>query len=130
VAKESFPISRDFIVSSLLPAYGLTDAALDRDTYQLDVLINEFVRVTPGLCPVCVFKRRFRFTVSSCPTEIDELLVNGAAIRSIAVESEDREAVLGVVEEVGLEEYENVSYPLALRRIVGLAPLADEGHYG
>ena len=71
--------------------------------------MSDIVQPNPQLLRVCVFKRRFRFTISSCATEIDELLVNGAAVGSIAVESENADAVLSVVESVGLDVYEDVS---------------------
>ena len=70
-----------------------------------------------------MFKCRFGFTINGCITEIAELLVNGAAIRTLAVESEDREAVLRTKEMLGLGEHENVNYPLAIKRIIGMEPL-------
>jgi len=70
-----------------------------------------------------VFKRRFAFTVNGCITEMAHLLVNGAAIQTVAVELEDVDAVLEAMEMMGLTAYENVNYLLAIKRITGLAPL-------
>ena len=69
-------------------------------------------------------RRRFGFTVSGCITEIADLLVNGAAIRTVAVESEDPEAVLHAKEILGLGAYENVNYLLAIKRIIGMEPVS------
>ncbi len=57
--------------------------------------------------------------------EIADLLINGAAIKTIAVESVDVEAVLKVKATLGLEEYENVNYILAIKRIIGMEPLPE-----
>jgi hypothetical protein len=72
-----------------------------------------------------VFKQRFHFTIENCLVEINELLINGAAIRSVAVEATDAAAVLRVRDMVGLQPYENVNYLQAIKRILGLAPLPD-----
>jgi hypothetical protein len=52
-----------------------------------------------------------------------DLLVNGAAIKTVAVESEDIAMVLQTQEMLGLREYENVNYLLAIKRIIGMEPL-------
>ena len=70
-----------------------------------------------------VFKRRFGFTINGCITEIAQLLINGAAIQTVAVELENIDAILKAEEILGLTEYENVNYLLAIKRIIGLEPL-------
>ena len=57
--------------------------------------------------------------------EINDLPVNGAAIKSVAVEAANAAAVLRVRDMVGLRPYENVNYLLAIKRILGLAPLPN-----
>ena len=42
-----------------------------------------------------LFKRRSRFTIQDCAVKVDHILVNGAAIQSIAVESGHAEAQVG-----------------------------------
>jgi hypothetical protein len=42
------------------------------------------------------------------------------------VEQEDVSAVLKALEQLGLNEYENVNYLRAIKRIIGLAPLPKE----
>ena len=73
-----------------------------------------------------VHKRRFRFTLAGCSAEFDQLLVNGATIESIAIESVDPQAVLEVQATLRLDDFENQSYPLALSRILGIMPLPRE----
>jgi hypothetical protein len=61
---------------------------------------------------------------------LDQLLVSGAAIESIAFESEDPQAVLKVLSELRLKDCENQSYPLVLSRILGITPLPREEDHG
>jgi hypothetical protein len=79
----------------------------------------------PALSIARVFKRRFGYTIDGCISEIAELTINGAAIKTIAVESLDVQTVLQAREMLGLQEYANVSYLLAIKRIIGMAPLPE-----
>jgi len=83
----------------------------------------------PPLYRANVFKRRSRFTLQGCPVEIDRVRVNGAAIESIAIESQQAGQVLAVRSALGLEEFENIAYPLAIARILGIRPLPDAEDY-
>jgi hypothetical protein len=72
-----------------------------------------------------VLKRRFGYTINGCIGEIAELTINGAAIKTIALESLNVQAVLQAKEILELQEYENVNYLLAIKRILGMAPLPE-----
>ena len=79
----------------------------------------------PELALARVFKRRFGYTINGCISEIAELLINGAAIKTMALESADIKTVLKVRQKLGLHEYENVNYLLAIKRILGMEPPGD-----
>jgi len=121
--KGEFPMAAEVIQTDVFPAFGVDMPALKRDTYSLDQYLAEIIKPHPQLLAVRVFKRRFAFTVNGCITELAHLLVNGAAIQTVAVELEDVDAVLEAMEMLGLTAYENVNYLLAIKRITGLAPL-------
>ena len=57
-------------------------------------------------------------------TEIAQLLINGAAIQSVAVELENIDAIQKAKELLGLTEYENINYLLAIKRVIGMEPLS------
>jgi hypothetical protein len=61
--------------------------------------------------------------VNECITEYAELLINGASIKTVSVESTDVEAILETKKLLRLEEYENVNYLRAIKRIIGLEAL-------
>lgn len=67
--------------------------------------------------------------LAPCDLMFDQLLVNGAAIQSIAIESGDLQAVLEAQSALRLEDCENLSYPLAIARILGIIPLPREEDY-
>lgn len=121
--KAEFPLAADVIRQEVFPAFAVSVPELVRPAYTLDQLVEEIVRPHPQLTAAQVFKRRSGFMVSGCIAEIAELLINGAAIKTAAVESEDVEAVVKAKEMLGLQEYENVNYLLAIKRVIGMEPL-------
>jgi hypothetical protein len=132
VVKQSFPISSELVSETLIPTLGTADVDLRSVRKQLTAreLINEFFRPQVGICVASVFKRRFRFMVADCAAEFDEVLINGAAIQSAAIESEDELAVGNARTTLGMNGLENVSYPLAIQRVLGLQRLPQNAWYG
>jgi hypothetical protein len=121
--KGAFPMASATLRDEVFPAFGVAPPPLERPEYTLAEFVEGLVRPHPALTAVHVFKRRFGFTVEGCITEHAELWVNGAAIQTVAVESEDGAAVSRARVLLGLDGYENVNYVLAIRRIIGQAPL-------
>ncbi|MDX1593630.1 MAG: hypothetical protein R3298_05230 [Gammaproteobacteria bacterium] len=129
VARQAFPLPARFVSEELLPELGCDADPGDNATWTLDAFCAALRWPRGTLFVANVFKRRFRFELEGCPAEIDQLLVNGAAIRSAAVESEDAVRLGSLVESLGLGGFENVGYPLAWRRVLGLEtwPGEEEG---
>ncbi len=123
--KGEFPMSAEIIQTDVFPAFGVDRPEFNRDTYTLAQYLDEIIKPHPQLAAVDVFKRRFAFTVNGCIAEIAHLLVNGAAIQTVAVELADVDAVLAATKMLGLAAYENVNYLLAIKRIISLAPLPE-----
>ncbi|OYT11449.1 MAG: hypothetical protein B6I19_11405 [Bacteroidetes bacterium 4572_114] len=92
----------------------------------LKQFINEVVTVDPDLAIAYVWKTRHAYTVANCITEIAEIKVNGAAIKTICIESENPKNVIEAKKLLTIDgKVENVSYPLALKRIMGLTALPE-----
>ncbi|MCK4537536.1 MAG: hypothetical protein KAV42_01935 [Candidatus Krumholzibacteria bacterium] len=70
-------------------------------------------------------KRRFAFTINDCIAEIAEILINGAYIQSVNVESVDIDAILKAKDMISLNDYENVNYLLAIKRVIGMEPMPE-----
>jgi len=121
-----FPLKAEVIKAVVFPALGVESPVFERKKYTLDQFINEVVSVDPDLTVAYVLKTRHAYTVGECITEIAEIKVNGASIKTICIEAEDAEKVLKAKEMIGIgSEVENVSYPLAMKRVMGLADLPD-----
>ncbi len=121
--KAEFPITAADLREYIFPAWNVDMPKLTRDAYTQAQYLDEIIRPHPALLTARVYKLRFSFTIHECITEIAHLEINGAAIRTVAVESEDIDAVLAAQETLGLDAYHNVNYLVAIKRIMGLAPL-------
>ena len=126
----AFPVALDTIEGMLNPGHTLSHGRDPAALLSLDDLLRFTTQTAGQLVRAHVFKRRFRYALPACRAEFDQLLVNGAAIESIAIESVDPQAVLASRSAIRLEDLENQSYPLALSRILGIRPLPHTEEYG
>lgn len=123
----SFPLVADVIKSVVFPALGIVCPVFERKKYSLKQFIEEVILIDPDITVVYVWKKRHAYTVEGCITEIAEIKVNGATIKTICVESEDPEKIIAAKQLIGFDKkVENVNYPLALKRIMGLTTLPDD----
>jgi exopolyphosphatase/guanosine-5'-triphosphate,3'-diphosphate pyrophosphatase len=121
VMKQGFPLpaaAADKVYASL----GLAAPRLARDAYTLDQFIGEVVTPDGALRPVKVHKRRVRYTVGGCTSELSDVTAEGKSVRTIAIESEDAAAVIAAVASVGLSGYLNTNYAQGLRSLLDDAP--------
>lgn len=121
-----FPLKAEVIKSVVFPALGTHSPVFDRDEYTLEQFIDELISVDPDIMVAYVCKKRYAFTVAKCITEIAQIKVNGATIKTICIEAEDPKKVLKAKKKLEIdEEAENVNYPLALKRIMGLVEFPE-----
>ena len=69
---------------------------------------------------VKVHKRRTRYKIDGCMSEMTEVVADGKKIRTVAIESEDPARVIATVRQLGLDRFENISYPRGLKQLVGM----------
>ena len=123
--KGEFPMQAAMLTSDVFPAFGVEMPALERDEYTLDQYLDEVILPHPQLSAVSVFKRRFAFTINECIAEHAEIEINGAGLQTVSVESVDVPAILEAKNMLGLDEYENVNYLRAIKRVIGMERLPD-----
>ena len=123
--KAEFPLKMAVIRDEVFPALKVAVPEFKRSEYSFNQYLEDIIQSHPDLSIAQVYKRRFGYTINSCISEIAELLINGAAIKTIAVESLDIRAILQTKEILGLQAYQNVNYLLATKRILGMAPLPE-----
>jgi exopolyphosphatase/guanosine-5'-triphosphate,3'-diphosphate pyrophosphatase len=120
VMKAGFPLPAAE-VPRVFDALGVSSPPLTRDAYSLDQFLAELVEPSGAVRTVRVRKRRQRYTLAGCMAELADLEVDGRVARTVAVESEDRSAVMAAVRRLGLDGQANTSYPR------GLWALLDDG---
>ena len=121
-----FPMKAEVIKTTVFPALGVESPVFERKEYTLKEFINEVVSVDPDLSVAYVWKTRHAYTIADCITEIAEIKVNGTSVKTICIESEDPNKVIEAKKILGIDEsVENVNYPLALKRFMGLTQLPD-----
>jgi exopolyphosphatase/guanosine-5'-triphosphate,3'-diphosphate pyrophosphatase len=113
VMKEGFPASAA-TVRDVFSAMHVTPPALTRDSYTFEQFMAELVDPTGTVRAAKVHKRRVRYVVGGCTSELSDVTVDGIATRTIAVESEDAAAVAAAVGSLGLSGYVNTNYSRGL----------------
>ncbi len=122
-----FPLNADVIKTVVFPALGIESPVFGRKKYSLSQFISEVVSVDPDLAVAYVWKTRHAYTIGECITEIAEIKVNGAYIKTICIEHAKPDKVLKAKKLIGIDEkVENVNYPKALKRIMGLVELPED----
>ena len=121
IMKQPFPLPAAD-AAKVFASLGLAAPQLARDAYTLDQFIGEAVAPSGVLHPVRVHKRRVRYTVGGCISELSDVRAEGRATRTIAIEAEDAAAVVSAVASVGLDGYFNTNYALGLGALLDDAP--------
>ena len=121
VLKASFPMS-PADVGTVLKALDLPAPQQARESWTLQEFLADFGGDGKVLRPVNVHKRRVRYRVNGCTSEVTDVTADGRASKTIAIESEDGPAVLQAVRQVGLNGYVNTSYPRGLQAMVEERP--------
>jgi exopolyphosphatase/guanosine-5'-triphosphate,3'-diphosphate pyrophosphatase len=119
VMKAAFPLPASE-AAKVFEALRLPLPSMSRASYTFDAFVEEFAKPGAAIRTVQVHKHRTRYTVGGCMSELSDVVANGKPTRTIAVESEDAQAVIRAVRELGLGGYANTSYPR------GLAALIDD----
>lgn len=122
----SFPIRREELFKEIAPALGISLALFEEPVYSETGFIT-FIDSLIEVQAVRVHKKRCGFFVYDTICETGEVLVNGAKVLTISSESTDVLAITKVLEATGLQKIENISYPEAIRRVIGMVhkPLAN-----
>lgn len=114
--KAAFPLAE----SDLEKVFAALEVPLpqpDHPSYTLDQFLDELA-IPAGIRPVAVTKLRLRYIIGGCTSEVTEVTADDQPIRTIAIESEDADAVVEAVRSMGLDGYENTSYHHGLLAVV------------
>ena len=118
--KLDFPLSELTLAEVLAPSLGISSSLPAAAATSAEALVATLHTAVEGVVAVDLFKRRFGYLVEDCIAELAEVSFNGAAIRTVCVESTDARQVAQVAARLGLDVFANLSYLAAAKRIVGL----------
>jgi exopolyphosphatase/guanosine-5'-triphosphate,3'-diphosphate pyrophosphatase len=120
VLKAGLPLERATVARVL--ASLKSDAKPRRDSYTLDEFVAEFAGFAAGVRAVPVRKRRVRYTIGGCVSEVSDVRVEDRKTRTVAIESTDAAAVVAAARSVGFEGYRNISFPRGIEALLDDAP--------
>ena len=119
VMKGSFPLPAAQ-VKNVFDALGVALPSLARADYTLGQFVDELAKPGGRLRVVNVHKKRTRYKIDDCMSEMTEVVVaDGRKTRTVAIESEDPARVIATVRKLGLNRFKNISYPRGLKQLVG-----------
>lgn len=122
VVKAELPVSRGEL-ASVFAALGAPTRHFEAETYTLEGTIAELTKAGVEVVPVDVHKRRARYKAHDCMVELTELVVDGLPGKTMAIESEDAEAVVSAIGSFGITGYVNTNYTRGLEQVLARRPM-------
>ena len=125
--KAEFPISTETLRKEVFPAFQVDMPDLKKESYTLDEFL-QMVEEHPELQAVRVKKHRYGYMINDTICEVAEVLINGALLTTLNSESTEIDDIKKTMKDVGMDNYENINYLQAIKRVIGMInkPLADE----
>ena len=125
--KAEFPIPAKILKEEVYPAFQVEIPKFEKETYTLDEFI-QMVKSHADLQAVRVKKHRYGYMVNDTICEVGEVLINGALLMTINSESTEIKDIKKTMADVGMDQYENINYLQAIKRVIGMIdkPLAEE----
>lgn len=117
VMKASFPVPAATL-REVFTAMDVAPPAFSRNEYSLEQFLDELVAPHQDVTIARVHKRRVRYNVGGCMSELSEVSLDGKSTRTIAVELEDSDKVVAAVNSLGLKGYFNTNYTRGLYNLV------------
>ncbi len=111
------PVETGAFMSRVAPYLGVSIERPRRGSLCDDDILA-LCEIVPALAAVFVRKVRTQITMEMGMMEFVELAIDGSRLHSIAVESERLESAASLLDEAGIGDLDNESYPAYLQRIV------------
>ncbi len=121
VMKAAFPLSAAD-VTRVFEALQLARPVFSRPTWSVEDFTRDFAGASGPLRAVSVHKRRVRYALAGCMLELSDVVAGGKPIRTVAVESEDPNAVVALVSAMGLGGWTNTNYRRGLAALIDAEP--------
>ena len=119
VFKANFPLSVSDFERGLAPVLGLANRNDQPSKLTFDQFL-ELIENSSGLETIAVEKERKAYSLNNTICEVAEIRINQATFITMCVESTELEDIYKTINQVGLNDYENINYPGAIKRITGM----------
>jgi exopolyphosphatase/guanosine-5'-triphosphate,3'-diphosphate pyrophosphatase len=119
VMKGAFPLPAADVLK-VFAALRVAPPPLARADYMLEQFVTELAEPGGRLRVIKVHKKRARYTIDGCMSELTEVVADDRRTRTVAIESEDPARVIATVRKLGLDQYANVNYPRGLKQLLGM----------
>ena len=93
---------------------------MTRPNYTLEQFVHELAEPGQRLRVVNVHKKRTRYKIDGCTSEMTEVVADGRKTGTVALELEDAARVIATVRKLGLDRFPNINYPRGLKQLVGM----------
>ncbi len=118
--KGEFPMTKKMLIEEVFPAFKVEMPELNKEVYSLDEFL-EIIKQHKDLQAVHVDKHRFGYMVNNTICEFAQVFINGAMIETINSESTEIDDVLKTIKDIHAEDYENINYLQAIKRVIGMS---------
>jgi hypothetical protein len=124
--KGEFPLTVEILENEVFPAFRVAMPGFTKRTYSYEEFIS-MIEQHPDLQAVHIHKQRSGYLINDVICETGTVLINGARMETINLESTDVGLMKQTIKDVGLEGVENINYLQAIKRVTGLInkPLAN-----
>jgi len=120
VFKEPFPLAAS-AVARVQAALGVTPLSFSAGGLSLDQLLADLARSDGRVRVIAVRKTRTRYQVQGCVAELTDVVADGKAVRTVAIEDADPAKVIAAVAVMRLDRFPNISYPRGLKHLIGMS---------
>jgi len=119
VMKGTFPLPAAE-VTNVLEVLGVVPPRLTRAEYTQEQFVKELAEPGQRLRVVQVHKKRTRYKIDGCTSEMTDVVADGKKTRTVALELEDPARVIATVRKLGLDKFPNINYPRGLKQLIGM----------
>ncbi len=121
--KEPFPLNGEIIEQTIIPALLTHPPAIEKREYSKDEFYEMLSKI-PELQVINVKKERFGYMINDVICEFGYVWINDTKVETVSAESTQKDDVLQIMRNLGMEGMENINYLKAIKRATGLSDKA------
>ena len=117
VLKAEFPLDATTITTAIYPRLELEPPAVSPGPFP-EASFLELMSRDARIAIVPVSKDRSQFEIGSCTAECASVIIDGQHDETVAAESTDPDALLALLEQIGISNLSNQSYVREIKRVI------------